>query len=184
MTNPFLNYGGDRFPPGGQEHSFCLAVVPAALLLQSWVHFSGSRWGLFIPQASKPDVMRIWMSAYLEQGCRTNDRGLSVCLSLCLSLSVMVQSLGFNPTETWRLSISRTETDFRLLGSFYSCGVNQQSRWNCGNILSYANTLCTGASLPRGARESQGCLLKYRFPDSTSDYWIRISESGVQTPTF
>ena len=139
MTNPFLNYNGDRSSPGGpgvkiqsssysSRSSFMVVGVFLWTLVKHFSFYCGP--GLTLWESR-------WAHIWIKAAELTTEGFLSVHLPPCLFFSVTAQSLGFNTEQTWRLSISRTQTDFLLFGSFcsYCMNQNQQGSWNDGNLL-------------------------------------------------
>ena len=142
MTSPFLNHSGDRSSPGGpgvkiQSSSYFSSfsfMVVGVFLWTLVKHFSFYCGPGLMPWESR------WAHIWIKAAELTTEGCLSVHLPLSPFFSVMVLSLGFNTAQTWRLSISRTRTDFLLFGSFYSCWVNQRGSWNDGNLLLQTQT--------------------------------------------
>lgn len=137
ITNPFLNYSGDRSSPGGpgvkiqsSSYSSRSSFMVVGVFLWTLVkHFS-----FYCGPGLEPWESR-WAHVWIKAAKLTTEDCLSVHLPLCLFFYVMAQSLGFNTAQTWRLSISKTQTDFLLFGCLYSCGMNQRGSWNDGNLL-------------------------------------------------
>lgn len=163
MTNPFLGYSGDRASPGGpgvkiQSSSYSSSssfMVVGVFLWTPVEHFS------FYCGPGLMSWESRWAHIWIKAAELTTEGFLSVHLPVHLFVSVMAQSLGFNTTQTWRLSISRTQTGFLLFGSFCSCCMNQQGSWNDGTLLMQMQTQSAlGFSHFTALNSYQRCLLK------------------------